>query len=585
MDAILEASEDTSKTDQDTHKLSPPEKMVKFLKEKVDETIERVIGVFQTQNDISWMGNMSLIQGVICPLCDQERYNEVHFLMSAEYSQLISSLSNPSIRFALAVQICSSYGFDNVKRSYYGTCLSLQVIEFFKILFGTNRIIALCNIIASESIIDVKLGRKQIQDSLGFTNHPNGIELHNFDFQGILLSDSYVSSVKNLRNDSLNKKNKEQIQLIDKPAVVPIENGIPNAILEDGKIVIDDHTKLVPNIHTEENTMMEKNNEMKESSTIRNAVLNETEINGKSKSPPLTSNYIQDYEKETQNSLKQGNDVHDHNDITQHQDIQKESVWLRLFEKVKNLEKNVSMSGEYLEQLSLRYKTQIEDLEKSLKEIDNQLRMEQAQHESEQAEIKELEGQIKHLNNVTKRLELQMKDLNVLKIYRQALYICGKVVVAFIGLLLLHFVYSTIVNIKRGILKNRSKNVSDENREFLSNDNVQETSSIETTKRLLPFEEYPDKPIKNNYMRSKSWNDQPTTENNFCSQTLSNKKYMQSNRQNEYKCHTDQHHISNREPKENEISSSQSSVVVKPVINVFLNNCISNKSETSFSGL
>merc|ERR1712126_154481 len=131
-------------------------------------------------------------------------------------------------------------------------------------------------------------------------------------------------------------------------------------------------------------------------------------------------------------------------------------------------------SGEYLEQLSLRYKTQIEDLEKSLKEIDDQLRMEQLQHESEQVEIKKLESQIKHLNNVTKRLELQMKDLNVLKIYRQALYICGKVVVAFIGLLLLHFIYSTIVSIKRGILKNRSKNVSDENRVFSSNDNVHE---------------------------------------------------------------------------------------------------------------
>ena len=243
------------------------------------------------------------------------------------------------------------------------------------------------------------------------------------------------------------------------------------------------------------------------------------------------------------------------------------------------------MSGEYLEQLSLRYKTQIEDLEKSLKEIDNQLKIEQLQHESEQVEIERLESQIKHLNNVTEQLELQVKDVNLLKIYRQALHISGKVIIAFIGLLLLHFIYSTVISIKRGILKNRSKNVGEENRVFSSNDNVCENSSNKTVKRLLPLEEYPEKTIENNYMRSKSWNDQPITENNVCGQTLSNKNYMQSNRQNEYRCHTEHYDISNSGPKENEISSSQSGVVVKPVINVFLNNCISNKNETSFSGL
>ena len=47
------------------------------------------------------------------------------------------------------------------------------------------------------------------------------------------------------------------------------------------------------------------------------------------------------------------------------------------------------------------------------------------------------------------------------------------------------------------------------------------------------------------------------------------------------------HHLNfkNSGLKENEMSSSQNNVVVKPVINVFLNNCISNKNETSFSGL
>ena len=41
----------------------------------------------------------------------------------------------------------------------------------------------------------------------------------------------------------------------------------------------------------------------------------------------------------------------------------KEGVWLKLANRIKILEKNVNLSGGFLEELSVRYKKQIEDLQ------------------------------------------------------------------------------------------------------------------------------------------------------------------------------------------------------------------------------
>lgn len=49
-----------------------------------------------------------------------------------------------------------------------------------------------------------------------------------------------------------------------------------------------------------------------------------------------------------------------------HQQIQKESVFVRLSNRIKVLERNMSLSGQYLEELSRRYKRQVDDMQKSL---------------------------------------------------------------------------------------------------------------------------------------------------------------------------------------------------------------------------
>ena len=84
---------------------------------------------------------------IICPGCDEESFLETRLLVSEDFNDLLQTLANPSLRFALTNQICNSYGF-NLKSSLQATCMGYRLVEFFKTLFGTSRMIALCNVIA-----------------------------------------------------------------------------------------------------------------------------------------------------------------------------------------------------------------------------------------------------------------------------------------------------------------------------------------------------------------------------------------------------------------------------------------------------
>ena len=139
----------------------PPESndVITIIQRKVGETIENLKGVFTAQDQVrdsleyNLMINESLSFGttfkyhIICPGCDTERHEETRLLVSEDFQDLLQTLKNPSLRFELTNQICSSFGFE-LKSRLQATCLGDQLVEFFKVLFGTSRIIALCNVIA-----------------------------------------------------------------------------------------------------------------------------------------------------------------------------------------------------------------------------------------------------------------------------------------------------------------------------------------------------------------------------------------------------------------------------------------------------
>merc|ERR1711997_431280 len=131
-------------------------------------------------------------------------------------------------------------------------------------------------------------------------------------------------------------------------------------------------------------------------------------------------------------------------------DPNKESVWLRLFDKVKNLEKNVSLSGEYLEKLSIRYKTQIEELQKSLKNSDEALKLDQLEQEKEKEVIKSLQHEIGNLHALVVTLEERMDSLDLWRKQVHALFVSGQVLLFFIVCILFYVGYLILRYLRKG---------------------------------------------------------------------------------------------------------------------------------------
>ncbi|XP_077440539.1 LOW QUALITY PROTEIN: SUN domain-containing ossification factor [Vanacampus margaritifer] len=98
------------------------------------------------------------------------------------------------------------------------------------------------------------------------------------------------------------------------------------------------------------------------------------------------------------------------NGATVHGSSQKESVFMRLNNRIKALEMNMSLSGRYLEELSQRYRKQMEEMQrafnKTVIKLQNTSRMAEEQDQKQQDSIQVLQGQ---LENITK-LMLNLTD-------------------------------------------------------------------------------------------------------------------------------------------------------------------------------
>ncbi|XP_077390182.1 SUN domain-containing ossification factor isoform X2 [Festucalex cinctus] len=93
-----------------------------------------------------------------------------------------------------------------------------------------------------------------------------------------------------------------------------------------------------------------------------------------------------------------------------HGSSQKESVFMRLNNRIKALEMNMSLSGRYLEELSQRYRKQMEEMQrafnKTVIKLQNTSRMAEEQDQKQQDSIQVLQSQ---LGNITK-LMLNLTD-------------------------------------------------------------------------------------------------------------------------------------------------------------------------------
>ncbi|XP_040000081.1 SUN domain-containing ossification factor-like isoform X2 [Xiphias gladius] len=126
-------------------------------------------------------------------------------------------------------------------------------------------------------------------------------------------------------------------------------------------------------------------------------------------SPPSpTSPSLSDIYAETPNGTEQnGNLVHGSS--------QKESVFMRLNNRIKALEMNMSLSGRYLEQLSQRYRKQMEEMQKAFNKtiikLQNTSRIAEEQDLRQTESIQLLQGQLENVTQLVLNLSVRVSQL------------------------------------------------------------------------------------------------------------------------------------------------------------------------------
>nr|XP_012779005.2 SUN domain-containing ossification factor isoform X2 [Maylandia zebra] len=98
-----------------------------------------------------------------------------------------------------------------------------------------------------------------------------------------------------------------------------------------------------------------------------------------------------------------------------HSSSQKESVFMRLNNRIKALEMNMSLSGRYLEQLSQRYRKQMEEMQKAFNKtiikLQNTSRIAEEQDQRQTESIQFLQGQLENVTQLVLNLSVRVSQL------------------------------------------------------------------------------------------------------------------------------------------------------------------------------
>ena len=109
----------------------------------------------------------------------------------------------------------------------------------------------------------------------------------------------------------------------------------------------------------------------------------------------------------------------------------KEGVWLKLANRIKILEKNVNLSGGFLEELSVRYKKQIEDLQYAVEKSNEALSISSKYRQQERITVNLLSAEVANLTERVTNLTAHMEAMSVGAVYFHAFFLLLEIFLGF----------------------------------------------------------------------------------------------------------------------------------------------------------
>lgn len=340
---------------------------------------------------------------IVCDNCSETLYHEVFELISCSSDKLVSLVRQVFLRDTLkCTGICQPYGLDF--KSTKTIEFSDDRVAYINALFPQKYIAALCNILAIkekkvvlntsfETELNVTMNATVDESPQIINSETNGeIEIK-------LVPDKSTTSDDNEINMTMQSEEKMTDAIIEGTAV-------PTEIPKEQNDSTDESTEEVPVFEekpVQESQELQPDIEKTAESVTDNDAIQKTEMkNGKMENERLkensgfeesneqiiidNDNFISDFDQMAVDPTPAGVQV------TQNQaqtTLQKESVFLRLSNRVKTLERNMSLSGQYLEELSRRYKKQVEEMQKTFEKT--VLQMTEERRKSNEREQKYLD--------------------------------------------------------------------------------------------------------------------------------------------------------------------------------------------------
>ncbi|KAG6453989.1 SUN domain-containing ossification factor isoform X2 [Manduca sexta] len=346
---------------------------------------------------------------IVCDNCSETLYNEVYELISCSSDKLVSLVRQVFLRETLkCTGICQQFGLDF--KSTKTIEFSDERVAYMNALFPQKYLAALCNILAIKEkkvVLNTSFETEtNVTTNITIDESPQTVTGETNAEQEIKLAPDKANGSDDKINETVQSEDKPLIDMIGEGSTISVEmpkeegdsgdEKKEDTPVSDEKLV-QEQPEITPDVPKSVETNVEQEKDGASKTEIKNGKPDIAERPKENGGDEVTDqimidndSFMSELDQMAVDPVPAGAGVQPSQNQNQQQStLQKESVFLRLSNRVKTLERNMSLSGQYLEELSRRYKKQVEEMQKTFEKTVQQ--MSEERKKSNEREQKYLE--------------------------------------------------------------------------------------------------------------------------------------------------------------------------------------------------
>ncbi|KAJ8910175.1 hypothetical protein NQ315_016186 [Exocentrus adspersus] len=304
---------------------------------------------------------------ILCKNCSDSFFEQVYELVSCENSYIRKLVEIPLLFKALNNSwLCRGFGYGN--HTHHGISVYMNsLINYIKSFFPSKYVCAMCQEISVLEHTGIPNVSPQFLNRTGYITNDEifnikveePYNIYNSEHSEIKLEALNTTQLLNLPNVSstvAENFEKDFVENVYVSQIKPTKTLTSEVHASQTNVVeIGNHTS--QSIESSENSpSIEQGEFISNENVIDGNTDNSTEIEGMDSLDDHLYTFIPDYSNNQNVPASTSTS-------TNTPQAQKESVFLRLSNRIKMLERNMSLSSQYLEELSRRYKKQVEEMQ------------------------------------------------------------------------------------------------------------------------------------------------------------------------------------------------------------------------------